>query len=86
MLFQVSTLVWYIIDLLQHALVEVEAESIRSSVVNAVQHMRSLMEDMSETVHRLGEFTHYHVHFNTFTASQVHGVLFRIYVQWCDGK
>jgi len=37
----------------KHALVEVEAESIRSSVVNAVQHMRTLMEDMSETVHRL---------------------------------
>uniref|UniRef100_A0A1B6H0Y9 RING-type E3 ubiquitin transferase n=4 Tax=Proconiini TaxID=565685 RepID=A0A1B6H0Y9_9HEMI len=37
----------------KHALVEVEAENIRSSVVNAVQHMRTLMEDMSDTVHRL---------------------------------
>uniref|UniRef100_A0A1B6M1U5 RING-type E3 ubiquitin transferase n=1 Tax=Graphocephala atropunctata TaxID=36148 RepID=A0A1B6M1U5_9HEMI len=37
----------------KHALVEVEAENIRTSMTNAVQHMRTLMEDMSDTVHRL---------------------------------
>ncbi|KAK7868352.1 hypothetical protein R5R35_013646 [Gryllus longicercus] len=37
----------------KHALVEAEAENIRVSVINAVQHMRKFMEDMSETVHKL---------------------------------
>lgn len=37
----------------KHALVETEAENIRSSVANAVQHMRKFMEDISETVHKL---------------------------------
>ncbi|KDR21099.1 E3 ubiquitin-protein ligase TRIM23-like [Zootermopsis nevadensis] len=37
----------------KHALVETEAENIRATVINAVQHMRKFMEDMSETVHKL---------------------------------
>ncbi|RZF37871.1 hypothetical protein LSTR_LSTR007724 [Laodelphax striatellus] len=36
----------------KHALVEVEAEKKRSTVLSAVQHMRKLMEEMSEAVHR----------------------------------
>ncbi|PSN54724.1 E3 ubiquitin-protein ligase TRIM23 [Blattella germanica] len=36
-----------------HALVETEAENIRATVINAVQHMRKFMEEMSETVHKL---------------------------------
>ncbi|KAJ1532083.1 hypothetical protein ONE63_000712 [Megalurothrips usitatus] len=37
----------------KHGLVEVEAEHIRSSVINAMQHVRKLMEEMSEAVHRI---------------------------------
>jgi hypothetical protein len=46
----------YFTAFLQHALVETEAENIRATVINAVQHMRKFMEDMSETVHKLGMF------------------------------
>uniref|UniRef100_A0A1B6EED7 RING-type E3 ubiquitin transferase n=1 Tax=Clastoptera arizonana TaxID=38151 RepID=A0A1B6EED7_9HEMI len=37
----------------KHALLEAEAENIRMSVLNAVQHMKKLIEDMNETIHRL---------------------------------
>lgn len=37
----------------KHALVETEAENIRVTVINAVQHMRKFMEEMSETAHKL---------------------------------
>lgn len=39
----------------KHALVETEADNIRTSVRNTAMHMRSLMEEMGETLHRLGE-------------------------------
>ena len=42
--------------LLQHALMETEAENIRATVINAVQHMRKFMEEMSETVHKIGKY------------------------------
>jgi hypothetical protein len=41
---------------LQHALVETEAENIRVTVINAVQHMRKFMEEISETMRKLGMF------------------------------
>lgn len=37
----------------KHALVETEAEKMRLSIASTVQHMRKLMEEMSEAVHRL---------------------------------
>ncbi|XP_049782015.1 E3 ubiquitin-protein ligase TRIM23-like [Schistocerca cancellata] len=37
----------------KHALVETEAEKVRSSVITTVQHMRKFMEDVSETVRKL---------------------------------
>ncbi|KAJ9579625.1 hypothetical protein L9F63_004704 [Diploptera punctata] len=39
----------------KHALVETEAENVRATVINAVQHMRKFMEEMSETVHKIGK-------------------------------
>lgn len=38
----------------KHALVETEADNIRITVRNTGLHMRSLMEEMGETLHRLG--------------------------------
>lgn len=38
----------------KHALVETEADNIRTTVRNTALHMRSLMEEMGETLHRLG--------------------------------
>ena len=38
----------------KHALVETEADNIRNSVRNTASHMRSLMEEMGETLNRLG--------------------------------
>jgi len=46
----------YFNTFLQHALVETEAENTRVTVINAVQHMRKFMEEMSETAHKLGMF------------------------------
>lgn len=40
----------------KHALVETEADNIRTSVRNTASHMRNLMEEMGETLHRLGKF------------------------------
>lgn len=37
----------------KHALVETEAENIRVTVINAVQHMRKFMEEISETMRKL---------------------------------
>lgn len=53
-----SDFLWltYFNAFLQHALVETEAENIRVTVINAVQHMRKFMEEMSETAHKLGMF------------------------------
>lgn len=41
---------------LQHALVETEAENIRVTVINAVQRMRKFMEEISETMLKLGMY------------------------------
>lgn len=38
----------------QHALVEIEAENIRSKVKNAGPLMRNLMEEINDTIQRLG--------------------------------
>ncbi|XP_063216763.1 E3 ubiquitin-protein ligase TRIM23-like [Bacillus rossius redtenbacheri] len=37
----------------KHALIETEAECVRSSITGAVQHMRKFMEELSETIHKL---------------------------------
>ena len=38
----------------QHALLETEAENVRTSISNAVQHIRSFAEEVSETGRRIG--------------------------------
>jgi hypothetical protein len=39
--------------LLQHALLETEAENVRSSILSAVQHVRSFGEEVNESARRL---------------------------------
>lgn len=38
----------------KHALVETEADNIRTSVRNTASHIRNFMEEMGETLHKLG--------------------------------
>jgi len=45
----------YMSCIFQHTLVETEAENIRSKVKSAGPLMRNLMEEMNDTILRLGE-------------------------------
>ena len=40
-------------NLFQHALLETEAENVRSSILSAVQHIKSFGEEVSESARRL---------------------------------
>lgn len=42
--------------LLQHTLVETEAENIRVSIINAMQKMTQFMETLRDTTHRTGGY------------------------------
>jgi len=44
----------HILCIFQHTLVETEAENIRSKVKSAGPLMRNLMEEMNDTIQRLG--------------------------------
>jgi len=39
----------------QHGLVETEAENLRQSVLNAVSNMRQFMDNLGESVHKIGK-------------------------------
>jgi len=50
----------YILCVFQHTLVETEAENIRSKVKSAGPLMRNLMEEMNDTIQRLGDHVQYY--------------------------
>lgn len=47
--------IYFLIFIFQHALVETEAENIRTKVKNAGPLMRNLMEEINDTIQRLGK-------------------------------
>jgi len=50
----------YMLCVFQHTLVETEAENIRSKVKSAGPLMRNLMEEMNDTIQRLGDHVQYY--------------------------